>query len=68
MQKKSLKVAAMAALAGTVFQFGFGGCLGNGFLGFLLREAALEAGLEFVLDNDAVFDLFEDGDPTVATP
>ena len=56
MQKKSLKVAAMAAIAGTVCQFG---CLGDGLVGWLLREAAIDSALDFVLDNDTVFDLFE---------
>lgn len=64
MQKKSFKVAALAALAGTVCGFG---CLGDGFLGFFLREAAISSALDFVLDNDAVFDLFQDG-ATAANP
>lgn len=64
MQKKSFKVAALAALAGTVCGFG---CLGDGFLGFILREAAINSALEFVLDNDSVFDLFEGG-ATGVTP
>lgn len=58
MRKKSFKVAALLACAGTVFQLG--GCLGGivqasiqGLPGTILSE--------FLLDNDALFDLFEDG-------
>lgn len=58
MNKRSLKLAAMAALVGSVCQFG---CLGSGFLSQLLRTAAVSTAIEFVLDNDAVFDLFEGG-------
>lgn len=63
MQKKSFKVAALAALTGTVCGLGFG-CLGNGIWGRILWDTALDIGQEFVLDNDSIFDLFEDGEPT----
>ena len=67
MQKKSLKVAVVAALAGTVCQFG--GCLGfgDGIWGRLVWDAAIYTGFEFVTDNDGVFDLFQD-DATTETP
>lgn len=57
---KALKCVASVAVLGTCFQFGgcgWGGGLWNTFLGAL--PAAVAA--EFLLDNDAVFDLFEDG-------
>ncbi len=59
------KSAALAALTGVTL---FIGCLGNIGWKRLLWDTALYAGTEFVLDNDGVFDLFEDGDPTAATP
>jgi len=52
------KGAALAALSGSLF--GFGGCLDLNWQQ-LLWDTALYAGQEFVLDNDGVFDLFEDG-------
>lgn len=58
MRKKTLKCAALAAMTGMVFQFGFG-CLGNPRR--LVRDLAVSAAAMFVLDNDTVFDLFEDG-------
>ncbi len=57
MGKKTLKGVAVTALGGTVL--GFGGCL-DGFWGWLVRDAAASAAYEFVWDNDAVFDLFQD--------
>jgi len=65
MRKKTLKAAAAATLAGMLFQFG--GCLGGGGQwGRFLWDGALYAGWEFLLDNDGLFDLFEDGEPTPA--
>ncbi|MCO6437681.1 MAG: hypothetical protein J5J06_11380 [Phycisphaerae bacterium] len=57
--KSMKKACALTLLTGTLFA---GGCLG-GILNpqQLLYGAALYAINEFVLDNDAVFDLFEDG-------
>jgi hypothetical protein len=58
MKSKTVKRFVMVALTGTLLQFG--GCLGTWF------SAALQ-GLpgtilaEFLLDNDSIFDLFEDG-------
>ncbi len=61
MLNRMKKGAAVAALAGTML-FG-SGCLGFGdsWWGRLLWDTVQYAGTEFVLDNDAVFDLFEDG-------
>lgn len=61
MLNRMKKGAAVAALAGTML-YG-GGCLGGGdsWWGRILWDTAIYAGQEFVLDNDAVFDLFEDG-------
>lgn len=64
MRKKTLKGAALAAMAGCLLQFG--GCLGGGPFGRMLWDGAMHVGWEFVTDNDAVFDLFEDGDVTAA--
>jgi len=54
MSKSTLRGMALIALLGTVCQFG--SCLTKG-----LTNAITLSGLEFVLDNDAVFDLFTDG-------
>jgi len=78
MGKKLMKGAAITALGGTVL--GWGGCLGDSWWGYVVRDAALSAVYEFVWDNDAVFDLFQDdfgtgtqyddrfADPTRAEP
>ncbi|MGB2985238.1 MAG: hypothetical protein WBE26_05090 [Phycisphaerae bacterium] len=63
MRKKTLKGAALAAMAGTMLQFG--GCLGDSWWGRILWDGVIYAGYEYVLDNDGVFDLFEDGDVVV---
>ena len=62
--KSMKKACALTLLTGTLFA---GGCLG-GFLNpqQLLTGAALYALNEFVLDNDGVFDLFEDGNVAAA--
>lgn len=64
MLNRMKKGAAVAALAGTMLLgggcLGFGGGGGN-WWGRLLWDTAIYAGQEFVLDNDNVFDLFEDG-------
>ena len=56
MRRNTLKAAALAVLAGTMLQFG--GCLN---VNQWLRAAAIQVAFEYVLDNDAVFDLFEGG-------
>lgn len=59
MKINKTKAIALATLAGgTVLG---GGCLGGLPWQQLLWGAAVQQGFEFVLDNDAVFDLFEDG-------
>lgn len=56
MKSKTVKGIAMAALAGTLLQFG--GCLN---LGQMIRYGAWYAAFEYVTDQDIVFDLFEGG-------
>lgn len=62
MRKKSMKIAAMILTAGTLFQFG--GCLN---LRQFARAAVTNVAVDFLTDNDAVFDLFEGG-ATAANP
>ena len=62
MRKNTLKIAALAAAAGTILQFG--GCLN---WNYLWRAGLMYGAMEFALDNDAVFDLFEAGEPTATT-
>ena len=59
MRKKTLKGAALAALAGTIL--GFGGCLGGGMWGKVVWDGVLDVAWDYVLDNDAIYDLVEDG-------
>lgn len=60
MSKKIAKGTVLAAILGTAFSWG--GCFGgNGWWSQAFWTAAGYAGLEFVLDNDGVFDLFEGG-------
>ena len=56
--------ALLAMLGGSTL---FGGCLGGGNWTQWLWTAALQQGVEFVFDNDGVFDLWEDGG-TAALP
>jgi len=59
MGKRSVKRTAMALLcAGCVFQLG--GCFG-GIFNAMVRTAIPYVALEFVTDNDGIFDLFADG-------
>ena len=68
---KALKCATMVAVLGTCFHSG--GCsIGNlgalgGFFGQFLTAIPAAAVSEFLIDNDAIFDLFEDGS-TPANP
>jgi hypothetical protein len=55
---KKVKYAAMATLAGTLLG---GGCLGGLPWQQLLWVTAIQQAAEFALDNDGVFDLWEDG-------
>lgn len=57
--KKNKKFAVLSILAaGTLFQFG--GCF-SGWLNSLIPGLAGSLLAEFLTDNDAIFDLFEDG-------
>jgi len=56
MKSKTFKGIALATMVGTLFQLG--GCIN---LNTLLSSAVYYAALEFVADNDSIFDLFEDG-------
>ena len=61
MGKKIVKYGALAATGGLLLQFG--GCLGFGGGGMwnrLVWQGVTYAGFEFLTDNDAVFDLFQD--------
>lgn len=66
--KRNTKALAMVLSAGTLFHSV--GCLNlNGLLGGVLplvSSAAYNAAYEFLLDNDSVFDLFEDGNVAAA--
>ncbi|GJM26527.1 MAG: hypothetical protein DHS20C16_29420 [Phycisphaerae bacterium] len=65
---KALKCAATVAVLGTCFHSigcNFGG-LGR-YLGQFLAAIPAAAVSEFLLDNDGIFDLFEDGS-TAANP
>lgn len=61
MKSKTFKGIALATMVGTLFQLG--GCIN---LNTLLRSAVYYAALEFVTDNDGIFDLFESGNVTAA--
>ena len=63
MGNKVKKSVLTLAVSGGIMTIGLGGCLG------ISTQTALQAGLyyaglSFVLDNDSVFDLFEDGAET----
>ena len=61
--KRLIKFAAIMCAGGTLFACWGGGCLGGGslkWLGPIALDAAEFAAFEFLLDNDAVFDLFQD--------
>lgn len=57
MNKKSLKMLAIVACAGTMFQFG--GCFG-GWLGQVVTYVTSGVVSDFLTDNDGIFDLFQD--------
>ncbi len=59
MGKKMMKSAALAALLGTVC--GWGGCLsGDSWWGKAFWTTVGYGAMEYVLDNDGVYDLFAD--------
>lgn len=59
MRKKTLKGAALAAMAGCLLQFGFGGCLGDGFFRLVFADLVADQVSPFV---PSVGDLFGGGD------
>ena len=66
MKKNTVKATSLALLAGGA-AFGGLGCLStDSWLGKLLWDGVIYAGYEAVLDNDAIFDLWEDGGSTPA--
>lgn len=58
MGKNLMKGGAILGAGAMMFQFG--GCLNGDTVRFILTDLALGAAGEFVFDNDAVFDLFQD--------
>ncbi|NOX58093.1 MAG: hypothetical protein GXP29_04450 [Planctomycetes bacterium] len=58
-KKKVTRSAAVALLLGTATFFN--GCLSADFFKRTLEATVTQTALEFLLDNDAVIDLFEDG-------
>ncbi len=62
MLKNAKKLALVGLASGALFQFG---CLTDSW-GSWLRAAAITTVIEFVTDNDGVFDLFEDGNVAAA--
>ena len=59
MAKRTLKVGLLLAVCGSMV--GWGGCLGgDSWWGRAVQDLAFDAAWEFVYDNDAVFDLFQD--------
>ncbi len=57
MGRKLMMGAAVVASGGMLLG---GGCFGNKFWKKLAWEGATFTAFEFVLDNDAIFDLFQD--------
>jgi hypothetical protein len=61
MRNKRMKSVALIVLCGMVFG-GWWGCLGLGsWPGRIIWDGALDQGWDLVLDNDGVYDSFEDG-------
>lgn len=60
MMKKMKKAACLAVMGGALLQFG--GCGLGSWLnpGRLVQSLIPYAGLEFLTDNDGIFDLFQD--------
>jgi hypothetical protein len=57
--KRAMRSAAFAVLLSSIFAFN--GCLSADFFKRTLESTVTYGALEFLLDNDTVFDLFEDG-------
>jgi hypothetical protein len=64
MIRKLRDAVVLALAAGTLL--GFGGCLGGINTRTLVTSGLVYTGLEFVLDNGGVFDLFADGPAATA--
>lgn len=58
MSARKARLVALTAVGGIMLQFG--ACLGSGAWRYVLTDAALSAAYEYVWDNDAVLDLFQD--------
>ncbi|MHC5112788.1 MAG: hypothetical protein ACYTHJ_23280 [Planctomycetota bacterium] len=52
---RKIKLAVVGATAS------MGGCIAGGWWWDFLWNAAINVGTDFVTDNDAVFDIWEDG-------
>lgn len=57
--KRAIRSTGIVVLLGSVFAFN--GCLSADFFKRTLESTVTYGALEFLLDNDTVFDLFEDG-------
>ncbi len=57
--KRAMRSAGFAVLLSSIFAFN--GCLSADFFKRTLESTVTYGALEFLLDNDTVFDLFEDG-------
>ncbi len=67
MDNRMLKKLGAASLS-TALLLNFGGCLVNGrTLRYVATTGLTYAGLEFVTDNDAIFDIFQDDFGTGST-
>jgi hypothetical protein len=59
MTRTTKRAAGLAAVGGIALNFG--GCLGGGdWWQKVATDTAVSVGYEFLLDNDSVFDLFQD--------
>ena len=59
LSKRAIRSAGFAVLLGSIFAFN--GCLSADFFKRTLESTVTYGALEFLTDNDGVFDLFEDG-------
>ena len=58
MGKKMLKSSVIVATSGAMLG-GFG-CLSDSWWGVVLQDGFMDTAWDFLLDNDSVFDLFQD--------
>ncbi len=59
MKKRTVRAAKFTAILGSAVAFN--GCLGADFFKRTLEATVTHSTIEFLIDNDAVFDLFEAG-------